>query len=257
MSDLPAVHYKIEGSGFPLTLIHGVGASLESWDGVIAALGEGFQILRYDLRGHGDSEKRPAQSLADLCADLSALLDRAGFAKTHLCGFSLGGIIAQAFAVAHPERIDRLALISAAAGRTADERARVLARADTLAKGGAKEHLASAVPRWFTDEFRARHPEVVKARLRRSLTNDHRCYAAAYRILARSDLAAELPKISAPTLVITGECDAGSTPRMARLIAARIPDARMIILKKLKHALLLEAPQKVGAELRRFFRGGA
>jgi len=241
------IHYELEGSGPCLTLIHGVGSCLESWDGVIAALGPGYRFLRYDLRGHGQSARLPGPCrLDDFVDDLRRLLDHLEIARTHLAGFSLGGLIAQAFALAEPHRVEKLVLISTVAGRTANERERVRQRAQTLAEQGATAHLAEAVERWFTADFIARHPEVLEERRRRSLDNDPDCYAAAYRVLAESDLAARLPGIAVPTLVMTGEHDAGSTPRMARLIAERIPDCRLHILHGLKHSVLIEAPDRTG-----------
>ena len=163
-SDTPAgngtpelIHYELEGSGPCLTLVHGVGSCLGSWDGVIAALGPGYRFLRYDLRGHGRSARLPGPyHLDDFVDDLRRLLDRLEIARTHLAGFSLGGLIAQAFALAEPHRVEKLVLISTVAGRTADERERVRQRARTLAEQGATAHLAEAVERWFTADYIAK-----------------------------------------------------------------------------------------------------
>lgn len=250
------IHYELEGSGPCLTLVHGVGSCLGSWDGVIAALGPGYRFLRYDLRGHGRSARLPGPyHLDDFVDDLRRLLDRLEIARTHLAGFSLGGLIGQAFALAEQDRVEKLVLISTVAGRTAEERERVRQRARTLAEQGATAHLAEAVERWFTADYIARHPEVLEERRRRSLDNDPYCYAAAYRVLAESDLAARLPGIAVPTLVMTGEHDAGSTPRMARLIAERVPDCRLHILPGLKHSVLLEAPDQVSRVMTDFLAG--
>lgn len=247
------MNYRIDGDGPPVTLIHGVGSYLESWDGVIAALGSGYRFLRYDLRGHGDSPKPPGPyTLDDFVDDLAELLDAQDIETTHLAGFSLGGLIAQAFALAHPGRLRSLTLISTVAGRTHAEKAAVQKRAATLAEQGAGRHLTEAVDRWFTEEFIASRPDVLEERRRRSLNNDPDCYAAAYRVLADYDLADRLPEIKTSTLVMTGENDVGSTPRMAKLIADRIPDCRLHIFPRLKHSVLLEAPDRVAAQMKPF-----
>ncbi len=252
-SRIGAHHYKLEGEGPCLTLVHGVGSYLESWDGVVERLGSRYRTLRYDLRGHGHSAKVPGPySLDDFVADLRNLLDHLEIERTLLAGFSLGGLIAQAFALAEPARVGKLVLVSTVAGRSEAERARVLQRAGTLADKGAAAHLTEAVDRWFTADFIARHPEVLEARRRRSLENDPDCYAAAYRVLAESDLAGRLSEIAAPSLVMTGEADVGSTPRMAKVIADRIPDCRLHILPGLKHSVLLEAPDQVAEAMRAF-----
>ena len=168
--------------------------------------------------------------LEDFVADLAALLDHIGIARCHLAGFSLGGLVAQGFALAHPDRLDRLALISTVAGRTREERDRVRTRLETVAAGTSGEHFRRSLDRWFTPAFQAAHPEVISDLEARNKVNDPAAYAAAYRVLALSDLADRLPEIEAPTLVMTGEDDLGSNPRMARLMAERIPNVRLRIL---------------------------
>lgn len=246
-------HVRISGAGRRIVFVHGVGSHLESWDGVIAALGESFETLRYDLRGHGESEKaRGPYSLTMFVEDLARLLKAVGWTRFDLVGFSLGGLIAQAFALQYPAQVRTLSIISSVAGRTPEERARVRSRAATLAGEGAQAHLDAAVERWFSDEFRVARPDIVAQRLHRSRSNDPHCYAAAYDVLATSDLLAELHKIQAPTLVVTGEEDSGSTPRMARLMAGTIPNATVTILSGLRHSVLLEAPDLVAQTLGNF-----
>src|SRR5690349_14804317 len=118
------LRYRLSGEGTPLLLVHGVGSRLDNWLEVIEALGPGYRTLSYDQRGHGDSDKpKGPYSLEDLVEDLQAVADQAGFNRFHLAGFSLGGIVAQGYALAHPERLLSLALISTVAGRTTEERA--------------------------------------------------------------------------------------------------------------------------------------
>lgn len=245
-------HYKLDGDGPLVTLIHGVGSDLTSWEDVIAAL-PGYRFLRYDLRGSGASAKVHARyEIDDFVNDLADLLDHLGIDRTHLVGFSLGGIIAQAFALAHPGRIDRLALVSAVAGRTQEEREKVMARYRALGEKGGSSHVSASLSRWFTDEFLEKNREQVEKRLARGRENDPVCYAASYRVLAETDLADRLHEIAAPTLVMTGEFDQGSNPRMSQLMAERIPDSRLHILDRLKHSILIEAPELVASKLRAF-----
>src|SRR5207253_3798801 len=88
-------------------------------------------------------------------------------------------------------------------------------RAVGLAQGGAMMTVGAAVERWFTTEFRERHPDTVERQVQRVLGNDPAGYAAAYRVFAESEVIDELPRISCPTLVMTGEHDVNSTPAMA------------------------------------------
>ena len=245
-------HYRLEGDGPLVTLIHGVGSDLTSWDDVVAAM-PGYRFLRCDLRGSGESAKVHARyEIDDFVNDLADLMDHLEIERTHLVGFSLGGIIAQAFALAHPGRIDRLALVSAVAGRTEEEREKVMARYRALGEKGGSSHVSASLSRWFTDEFLEKNREQVEARLARGRENDPVCYASSYRVLAETDLADRLHEIAAPTLVMTGEFDQGSNPRMSRLMAERIPDSRLHILDRLKHSILIEAPDLVASRLHGF-----
>ncbi|MEX0304873.1 MAG: alpha/beta fold hydrolase [Leisingera sp.] len=243
-----ALNFRDEGAGDPVLLIHGVGSDLESWDGVMSLLSPTRRYIRFDLRGHGASRRTPGPyTLADLVGDARALLDHLEIKRVSVIGFSLGGLIAQALALACPKQVQCLTLVSTVGGRTPEEQARVLERAETLAREGALTHLANAVDRWFTPEFVAAHPEVLEARRQKSLRNDPDCYVAAYRVLANNDLASDLCHIKAPALVMTGENDIGSSPRMSEFMASQIPDARLHILPRLKHSVLLEAPDQVAA----------
>ena len=248
--------YAVEGAGPPLLLIHGVGASLDNWDGVVAALGGRFRTIRFDLRGHGESSKPPGPySAALFAADARALLDHLGIDRCHVAGHSLGATVALRLALDAPDRVERLALLSAAAGRTEEERQRVLERLAIVADGIPGEHFRRSLPRWFTDEFRAANPELLERYAARNMANDPRAYAAAYHVLATTDLADEAAGIRVPTLIVTGEGDVGSNPRMARLLHARIPGSRLEILSGLRHAILIEAPARVAPLLAGFFAG--
>ena len=245
--------YCRSGQGRPLTLVHGVGATLGSWDGVVEQLGEGFEAIRYDLRGHGVSSKPPGPySLGQFVDDLARLLDYLQIDRTALAGFSFGGLIGPAFALAYPERVARLAIISAVSGRTPGEQAAANARADALAEGGAGRTIEAALERWFTPEFRAANPDVIAARTRQAMDNDPAGYAAAYRVFCESDLAGQLEAITCPTLVMTGEQDPGSNVRMARYMHRCIAGSQLAILPGLRHSILVEAPELIAKHLRDF-----
>src|SRR5215212_9593174 len=135
--------FKLSGVGSPIVLVHGVGTRLEDMDLLSERLESDFRVLRYDLRGHGESEKVPGPyTLEDFSDDLVELLDALQWERAHCFGFSLGGLIVQRFALDHADRLMRLGLISAIAGRTPEERASALRRADELRDGGgATSHL--------------------------------------------------------------------------------------------------------------------
>jgi (E)-2-((N-methylformamido)methylene)succinate hydrolase len=250
-----ATRYLIAGKGPAVVLIHGVGARLENWDGVCKTLVRHFRVLRYDLRGHGRSTRLPGPySLSLFASDLRALLEHTGIQKAHIAGHSLGAMIAQMFSLKHADCVDRLALLSAVAGRTQEERERVVARIDLIRAGPPGEHFRNSLSRWFSDAFVAANPELITAYAARNAENDPDCYSAAYRVLASEDLDRELEAISVPTLIATGELDLGSNPRMSELIHRRVNGSTLRILPGLKHSILIEAPHIVAGMLEPFFR---
>lgn len=247
------LRYRVEGEGDWLVLVHGVGGSLHQWDRFVTLLGGRYRTLRYDQRGHGKSDKpRGPYHIDDLVGDLRKLLDALGVDKCHLAGASLGGMVAQGFALANQERLMRLVLLAAIAGRTAEEKKLVLDRLAIVEGGIPGQHFRNSVERWFTDDFRQLYPEIIEAYAARNQENDPQAYAAAYGVLARTDFADRLPEIRVPTLIMTGEEDRGSNPRMAALMHRLIEGSQLVILPKLRHSLLIEAPGQVLDHVERF-----
>lgn len=248
------IAYRDEGAGPALALVHGVGADLASWDAIASRLVPEFRVVRADLRGHGASSRIERCAIADFVGDLDALFARLGIGVAHIAGFSLGGLIAQHYALTHPGKVGRLAFVSAVAERTREERARVLERADKVANEGIASVVAAAEGRWFSDGFRAAHPALVARRLAQLEANDHRSYAAAYRVFATADEGVDLARIARPTLIATGQDDIGSNPRMAKRMHELIRGSRLEILPGLRHSVLLEAPDRIADLLLSHFR---
>lgn len=250
------VHSTVEGTGrpgVPVVLVHGVGSTSDAWSSIVALLGDDHPVIRYDLRGHGRSPKPTGPyTLDDFVADHIALMDDLDIDRAHVVGYSLGGLIAQALALSHPDRVDRLGILSAVAGRTEGERRAVRERLAAVEAEGPAGMAAQGPSRWYTRRFQERSPEAVARHLERFAANDPVAYAAAFRVLATSDLADELAKIEASTLVLTGSDDVGSPPRMSRLMAERIPDAQLVIVDGVKHGILEEQARRVAAELSGF-----
>jgi pimeloyl-ACP methyl ester carboxylesterase len=241
-------HYRRSGSGTPVVLIHGVGADLEMWEPVAVRLAPDHDVVRYDMQGHGDSAK-PAgpYRLDDYVDQLRRLTDGLGLTRVMLAGFSMGALVAQAFALAAPARVERLVLLNTVFDRSPQERAAVEARVRAVLNGGHATAIADAIERWFTPSFRAGRPEVVEAVRRRMESNDLTAYAAAYGLFAVADrpLAARVGDIRVPTTVVTGAEDQRSTPAMAAALAARLPQGRCLIVPDQRHMTPLEVPELV------------
>lgn len=249
------LNFEVSGTGPPLVLVHGVGADLRSWDGVCDALERDFTLIRPDLRGHGRSAPiEPPWSIERFAGDVVAVMDAAGVGRAHLAGFSLGGLIAQKLATDHADRFDRIVLLSAVAGRTEEERAKVVARLDMIREGGMAAITGAAADRWFTEDFARRHPEVIEKRIAELKSVHLESYLEAYRVFGTTELIDTLHRIDRPVLVMTGEFDQGSNTRMARAMHDLIPGSDLIVLPGLKHSVLVEAPGLVARHLRDFLQ---
>ena len=249
------LYVRVFGSGHPVLLLHGVGCHSNDWDGAVAHFRNKFRMIQPDARGHGRSSN-PAGSwqLTDLISDLVQILDRLGIERTHVAGFSMGGLLAQGLALGHPERVAKLALIATTSGRTREEQAQVEERFSFIRANPPGAYFDKyASKRWFTPDFSRSYPEIVDRARRAILANDREGYIKAYEILVRNDLGPELHRIEQKTLILTGENDLGAGPKAARFIAGEIAGSQLIILPRLRHQILLEAPELVGGILREFF----
>jgi 3-oxoadipate enol-lactonase len=252
----PSLRYRVQGRGTPVLLIHGVGASLESWDAIAPVLAEEYRVIRFDLRGHGQSGHIDGPcALGDFVQDAVDLLTACDVARAHVVGFSLGGLIAQGLALDHPALVDRLVLLSAVAGRTPEEQARMRERVAVLRERGLEAISGASQERWFTPAFIARHPETVRKRMEELHANHRPSYLAAYTAFATGDLGDRLHAIAHPTLIATGEHDSGSNPRMAHFMHEQIKGSELCILPGLRHSILVEAPEQVAALVRGFLKG--
>jgi pimeloyl-ACP methyl ester carboxylesterase len=251
------LNWRVDGGGdVPLVCIHGVGSYLEAWNGVVERLKDRFAVLTFDLRGHGRSSRvKGRYEIDDFVRETLALADHVGFATFHLAGFSLGGLIAQRLALTHAERLQKLVLLSTVAGRTPEERQSVRGRLSALMASDASAHHAASLSRWLTEDFQDRNPEVIAELRKRDAETDRDCYASAYRVLAETDFGGILDRITCPTLIVTGEEDQGSSPRMARLMHEQVQRSQIAILPGLRHSILTEAPARVAEVMADFLLG--
>lgn len=244
--------YTIEGAGPPVVLVHGMGLNRHMWNWQIPALIGKFLVIRYDLLGHGDSDKPLRHyELTDLSDQLLRLVDRLGLERFGLAGFSLGGMIVRAFAIAHPDRVAALVILNSPHDRNEADRAAIGKRLQQARKHGPASTIDAAIERWFTEDYARNRPEIPDLVRRWMAANDPAVYPEIYRVLAEdeADLVDSIADIRCPTLVLACEEDHGNSPDMARRMAARIPDARIAIVPRLKHMGLAEDPPAINALL--------
>ncbi|MEL6121374.1 MAG: alpha/beta hydrolase [Pseudomonadota bacterium] len=247
--------YSVEGDGPPLILVHGIGAARDTWRFLLPHLTQHFTVVSYDLRGHGAS---PCPGLPfeldELVADLERVRDRVGFETCHIAGHSLGGMIGPAYARAFPDRVLSLGILSTAAFRTEDDSQKVWAVVHAMEEKGVPNVLETLIDRWYTDDFIARHRDIVDRRLKQVVETDPEVFLNVFRIYAGTEMSPWLHEVTAPSLVLTGEMDGGCNPRLNQQIHNALPNSELVILPDYKHSILLEAGDVVAQNMISFVR---
>ena len=245
--------YSVEGQGPALFLIHGIGARRATFAKLVEGLKDRFTCISYDLRGHGASPLPEGHfGLEDLVDDLEALRARLGIVRAHFAGHSLGGMIGPAYARRYPDRVLSLGLWSTAAFRTEDDSAKVKGVVAAMRERGIGQVLDTLTARWFTDAFCAAHPEVIDWRKKQVMDTNPDVFLNVFDIYAETEMGPWLHEITAPSQVLTGELDGGCNPRLNKLIAAALPQSELVILDGLKHAIFIEATDRVLPPVRAF-----
>jgi 3-oxoadipate enol-lactonase len=237
-----------------LVLSNSIGSDWRMWDGLVPALTARFRVLRYDQRGHGDSEvPQGPYTIADLAGDLVGLLDELGIDRPHLAGLSLGGMTGMWLAAHEPSRVDRLALLCTSALLGPEQM--WLDRAALVRAKGTEVIADAAVRRWLTEEFIAEQPDVAVWCRAMLVGTPDEGYAGCCEAIAAMDLRADLPAITAPTLVIAGADDPATPPAHAEIIAAGIAGARPHVIPHAAHLATVEQPSAITDLLLRHFGG--
>jgi len=157
----------------------------------------------------------------------------------------LGGQIGPAYARAHPERTASVVLLSTAAGRTADDSAKVKGVVAAMRDRGVEAVLTTLVERWYTDGFIAARPEVIEHRIAQVLGTPEDVFLSVFDVYASTEMLAWLSQVGCPCLVLTGEFDGGCNPRLNAVINDALPDSELVVLADLKHSILVEGPDRV------------
>ena len=230
-NDGARLYYELEGreDAPVLVLSNSLGTTLDMWAPQMPALLQHFRVLRHDARGHGRSDVTPAPyAIAQLGADVLALMDHLGMARAYFCGLSMGGMIGMWLGSHHAGRLERLVLCNTAAK---------IGTPDTWNPRIAKveaEGMASIVDlvleRWFTAGFRQRAPDQVAIVRQMLLDTAPAGYSANCAAVRDMDQRAGIASILVPTLVIAGTHD-GSTPAAdGRAVSDAIPGAQYVEL---------------------------
>lgn len=241
------VYYERRGSGPRLLYCNGSGATLDSVRPLLAGLSASFDLLAFDYRGMGASaEVREPYTMADLAGDVAGLLDSVGWDRAALAGLSFGGMVAQEFAVTHPDRLDRLALLATSPG--GGFASYPLDRLAELPAGERAQRTLLLSDRRWTAEWLAEHPD--QAALAAGAEPGHAAETPTQtrgrllQLAARRghDVLGRLHRISCPTFVGSGRYDEIAPVANGQAIADRVPGATLHTYEG-GHLFLLQDPQ--------------
>ncbi len=236
--------------------LHGLGSTKENWYPQLVHFGQTHRAMAWDARGYGESEDYEGELVfaRDFASDLLSTLEVLGVVRVHLVGLSMGGMIAQCFYFAHPDRVASLVLADTFPSfRTLGEevvKGFLSARIDPLENGATPADLApaSAATLLAPDA-----EESARTLLLESLSNLHTdSYVKTARALAVQDSVGRLEDIAVPTLVVSGELDRLAPVSLAREMAARIPGASLALISGAGHISNLERPEQFNRALSAF-----
>ena len=253
-SDAFETYYKFNklNKNNPIVFVHGIGLNNAIWDQQIVYF-KNYNTLVYDLIGHGKAALNKKQiAMKDFSNQLLKLSDSLNINKFHLVGFSLGSLIARDFASLHSDKLSSLTLFGTVYKRTEDEKRQIINRYETmkLRKDITK---IRAVQRWFTEKFLKKNPAIYEKIYSMLKNTDQDTWLKIYKLFVQhEDEDMQIKQITAKTLIITGEEDIGSKPRMSEEISKLIHGSVCKIIKNGRHLCNIECAEDFNLTIREF-----
>lgn len=241
------------GRGPSIVLIHGLGGSAQATYGDVIPLLHELRVVAFDNRGVGESEAPAAPySLEAFAHDTREVMRVAGLDRAHIVGHSLGGMIAQQFAVDYPEAVLSLTLADcpgelAQAGRTNFE-----TRAETVERGGTAAIVAGVIQNGIGEQAKVKRPAAVERFRQTLLASDAAAYAASCRAASALDHLGRLRDFPSPVLVLWGDQDSGVPRAAAEKLAATVPNGRFDVIPESGHNTPFENPAAFAAKILEF-----
>ena len=243
-----SLYYDLAGpeDGPVVCFTHSLASDGGMWaEQVPPLLAKGYRVLRLDMRGHGGSDPvAGSYSMAALADDVAAALDFLGIAKVQLVGLSIGGMLGQAFAIAHGQRLVSAMLCDTSPQTPPGAQAAWAPRIEAVTKAKSVAPLADGtMERWFTDAYKPRNPgrwKQIRATIAGTTPAGYLGCAAA---ILDFDFVPKLPQVKVPTLVVCGAKDEGTPPAGNRRIAELIPGARYEEIADARHFPNVERPE--------------
>jgi 3-oxoadipate enol-lactonase len=239
-----------------VVLSHSLGSSLEMWNPQIELLSNHFQVLRYDTRGHGGSDVPPeGYSLEDMAQDAIGLMDALKIDTVYWVGLSMGGMIGQALALNHTDRIQRLALCDTAAVIPDEAQPIWQERIDAAEQDGLQALVEGTLERWFTPTYYENNPPEVEHIRKLFLSTPLAGYLGCSEAIRKLNYLGQLSEINIPTLIIIGEEDFGTPVEAAEAMHARIAGSKLVILPSAAHLSNIQQAGRFNEALLGFLQG--
>ncbi|MEK6288387.1 MAG: alpha/beta hydrolase [Acidobacteriota bacterium] len=255
------IYYELHGDGEPLLLIRGLGSTSDGFKAQVDGLSPHFRVISFDNRcvGRSDQPQEPF-TIADMADDTAALLDALGIESAHVFGVSLGGMVAQELVLRHPKKVRWLVLACTHAGprtavRSPEWAVRIFNESREMPRA---EALRSSVPLLFAKKTVTERPELIEETLAVMANNNQpkSSYLLQLGAVMGHETFDRLSEITHRTLVLTGKEDTLVDPGNSRLIASRIPGARLIEFEATGHVFFTEKSEEVNRTLVGFFQEG-
>ena len=245
-------NYKKIDKKDPIIFVHGIGLTQEIWDQQIDYFKE-YNTIVYDLIGHGKTPLNTKQiTMKDFSNQLLKLINELNINKIHLVGFSLGSLIARDFASLHCDRLSSLTIFGTVYRRTEEEKRQVINRYEVM-KLNKEITKKRALGRWFTEEFIKKNPLIYKKIYSMLDNNKYENWLKVYKLFVyHKDDDMSIKKIKANSLVVTGENDIGSKPKMSKEISKLILGSQFKTIKNGKHLCNIECAEVFNITIKEF-----
>ncbi|HEX7363554.1 MAG TPA: alpha/beta fold hydrolase [Dehalococcoidia bacterium] len=247
------IYYEIHGEGEPLLMIQGYGQYCGHWSILVPPLSKHYRVIIFDNRGTGRTDKPESPySMKSFAADINGLLDAIDIKKTNVFGVSMGGMIAQEFALTYPEKVLNLIIGCSNCGGKATiaptPEALAFLFSPEMARLPVAERARQTAPWLWSQEFIDKYPQAVDMYVDITVKypTPPRGFAGHASAIGGHDTGDRLPQIKAPTLVITGSGDRLIPPENSKIIASRIPGAELVMIPGAGHGFT-ESPDAVKA----------
>ena len=249
------INFELTGKkGAPVVMLsHSLACSLVMWQPQMAVLESAFQVLRFDTRGHGDSDApEGAYSLEQLAMDAIGLLDALNIDTVHFVGLSMGGMIGQGLALDYAGRLKSLALCDTAASMPDETQPIWQQRIDAAGETGMAGQVGETLERWFRPEYLQHKPPAVEMIRQQILATPVAGYVGCCQAIRRLKYLDRLAQIKLSTLIMVGEEDPGTPVAASEAMHARISDSKLVVLPSARHLSNIEQAEAFNTALMEF-----